>query len=258
MSNEMLAKLIALRNTVQRALDVSSPRKRVRPQRAFDPKENKNLFSRFDTILEKLISGHPSLFDDFPVRDLEISGTTEFNGRGFIERRRIILLLNDIENCIDLLSGLPKVEIPSMKVTREGVFFAGQYFDALKNVRDIFSNAQKSIVIIDGYIDGQVLDILTLKDPNVKVEILTKKVPPALTIAAQRFNKQYGRLSIKTSSAFHDRFVIIDDIEYYHFGASIKDLGNRGFMFSRIEEPSVIKLFSTSWSKEWKAAKNEI
>ena len=41
--------------------------------------------------------------------------------------------------------------------------------------------------------------------------------------------------------------------DFYHFGASIKDLGTRGFMFSKIEEPTVINALNQQWSKEWDA-----
>jgi hypothetical protein len=145
-----------------------------------------------------------------------------------------------------------------MKVTREGVYFAGQYFDALKNVKDILPNAIKKIDIVDGYIDEQVLAILTSKKPAVEVNILTKVVSPSLKVLAQRFNKQYGKLFIRSSQAFHGRFLIIDDLDYYHFWASIKDVGKRGFMFSRIEEQEVIESFSKKFAEEWKKATFEV
>jgi hypothetical protein len=75
---------------------------------------------------------------------------------------------------------------------------------------------------------------------------------------ATDFNRPYGRLSIRTSSAFHDRFIIIDDKDFYHFGASIKDLGNRGFMFSRIEEPELMKILLGNFQVEWSKAKIEV
>lgn len=75
----------------------------------------------------------------------------------------------------------------------------------------------------------------------VEVNILTKNVTPKLKATALAFNQQYGKLSIQKSNAFHDRYIIIDKSDFYHFGTSIdKHLGNRGFMFSRIEEPEII------------------
>jgi len=94
--------------------------------------------------------------------------------------------------------------------------------------------------------------LLTGKKSTVPVNILTKSVDPALKVAAIAFNKQYGGLAIRMSKAFHDRFVIIDNKDFYHFGASIKDVGKRGFMFSRIEEEHVIKAIQEKLSEEWK------
>jgi hypothetical protein len=146
------------------------------------------------------------------------------------------------------------VEVPAMKVTREGVFFAGQYFDALQKVAEIISQAKKCLTIIDGYVDERVLNILTSKSDAVRVDILTKNATPALKTASITFNLQYGKLSIRTSPTFHDRFVIVDDKEFYHFGASIKDLGNRGFMFSLIEEPDVMNALRKKFAQDWASA----
>lgn len=102
------------------------------------------------------------------------------------------------------------VEVPAMKVTREGVFFAGQYFDAFQKVAEIISQAKKTLTIIDGYIDERVFIVLTSKGAAVRVDILTKSVTPALQTAAQTFNKQYGNLLIRTSQSFHDRLLTIE------------------------------------------------
>lgn len=224
----------------------------------FDPLYTMDLFDRYATIRDQLKSEYPSLFDDLPVREVPIGGTTEFEGRGYIQRYVLDVLFRDVKYCLSVLSSLTTVDVPSMTATREGVFFAGQYFDALQLVREILSNARQSIAIIDGYINADVLKLVTSKDPAVEVKILTKTVLPALKTSAIAFNKQYGKLAIRTSQAFHDRFVMIDERDFYHFGASIKDVGNRGFMFSRIEEQEVIDALSAKWNQEWTRAKVEV
>jgi tRNA uridine 5-carbamoylmethylation protein Kti12 len=145
-----------------------------------------------------------------------------------------------------------------VKATREGLFFAGQYYDAIRWVGDIISNVQKKIVIIDRYFNEKTLDLLCAKNQKAKVEVLAERVKPPLKVKAAEFNKQYGQLEIRLSSAFHDRFIIVDDTDFYHLGASIEDLGRRGFMFSRIEEPFIIRSFSEELAQEWKNAKVEI
>ncbi len=249
-----IAKLNALRNNLDNWLH------RFHSGRAiiFDPKDVEDQFTRYKSLSDAFRSNYPSEFADLPARDWEFHKSTDFQGRGYFERRTLEILLMDIDYCITMLQGLTTVDIPSMKVTREGLFFAGQYFDAIQRVGEIVSNAQKSIMIIDAYIDQKVLNLITTKNPNVKVGILTKDVTPALKTAAIAFNKQYGGLSIRRSIAFHDRFIVVDDIDFYHFGASIKDLGNRGFMFSRIEEPEIVKSLSAKLAQEWNKAQPEI
>jgi hypothetical protein len=142
----------------------------------------------------------------------------------------------------------------SRRATSEGIFFAGQQFDALKLVADLLSQARNTITIIDGYIGEQLLDLLTTKPPAVDVKILTKarSASAALVAKAAAFNRQYGNLSVRTSEAFHDRFLILDDHDFYHFGASMDQrLGRRGFMFSRVEEPDVVNALRAKLAQEW-------
>ena len=172
-------------------------------------------------------------------------------------RKDVADRITKLESILERLD-LMALSNTTIEVTREGVFFAGQYFDALQRFREILSRAQRSVVIIDGYLNDDVLSLLTSKGTAVEVNILTKTLLPALHTAAKAFNKQYGKLSIRISQAFHDRFLIIDDNDFYHFGASIKDLGHRGFMFSRIEEPEVIDALRAKWTQEWAASKVEV
>lgn len=187
----------------------------------FNPANVGDLFFRYEKISEKLRAEKPSYFDDLPKRDTQTSGTTDFGGLGYYHRYQLETLLMDIEFCISVLTGLESVDIPSMKATREGLFFAGQFYDSIQRIGEILSDAQHNVVVIDNYFDEKVLDLLSAKKSEVTVNILTKKVNPALKTKAVAFNKQYGKLNIRTSNSFHDRFIIIDDNDFYHFGASL-------------------------------------
>lgn len=225
--------------------------------RYFDALVALDYFERFANLRDQLKALLPDLYAEFPSRAIaQPSKTTDNEGRGYITSNQLELLLIDIEEMLETWETVQSEQFlaPAMKVTREGVFFAGQYFDALQKARDILSQAKQSISIIDGYVSEDVLNTLTAKANTVAVNILTRSVSPSLQTAAHAFNKQYGKLSIRTSPAFHDRFVIIDNHDFYHFGASIKDLGNRGFMFSLIEEPVVIDSLQSEWENEWARA----
>jgi hypothetical protein len=151
-----------------------------------------------------------------------------------------------------------KVTQAGMSQKKEGLFYEGQYYDAQRVIKTIFSDADQKIILIDNYVDDIVLDLLTVKKPKVEVNILGKTIKPSFKASAITFSKQYGNLSIRTSKSFHDRFLIIDEKKYYHFGASIKDLGNLTFMFSLIEEESVVNSLKAKLSQEWAVANVEI
>lgn len=127
------------------------------------------------------------------------------------------------------------------KVTepKQGIFFNGQIFDAYKFVAGLVRKANKSIVLIDNYIDETVLHLFSKKKKNVKVTIFTAKFTKALQLDAEKFNAQYPTLELKKFSKAHDRFLIIDDKNVYHFGASLKDLGKKWFAFSKMDKTAL-------------------
>ncbi len=125
--------------------------------------------------------------------------------------------------------------IESREITpKQGVFFNGQIFDAYKFVSDLVRLAGKTIVIVDNYVDDSVLDMLTKRKKNVLVTIFTKKISKQLALDLTKHNAQYSEVIIKEFKDAHDRFLIIDDKDVYHFGASLKDLGKKWFAFSKM------------------------
>ncbi|MEK6969621.1 MAG: ORF6N domain-containing protein [Nanoarchaeota archaeon] len=118
----------------------------------------------------------------------------------------------------------------------KGIFFDGQIFDAYKFVSDIIRTADKSIILIDNYIDDSVLTLFGKRNKKVQVTIFTKEISRQLLLDLTKYNLQYPLIEIKKFTLSHDRFLIIDDKEVYHFGASLKDLGKKWFAFSKFDK----------------------
>ncbi len=116
------------------------------------------------------------------------------------------------------------------------LFYNGEIYDAYSLLVDIISKADKEIIIIDNYVDKKTLDILTKKNINVIVYIITSKKSNITKLDIEKFNSQYPKLEIRYTSVFHDRFIIIDKNKLYHIGASLKDLGLKVFGISKIED----------------------
>ena len=116
----------------------------------------------------------------------------------------------------------------------EGVFHNGQIFDAYKFATDLIKSAKKSLVLIDNYIDESVLLMLSKRNAGVTADIYSSPIPQTLILDLQKHNRQYPPINIHKHTTSHDRFLIIDNTEVYHIGASLKDLGKKLFAFSKL------------------------
>jgi hypothetical protein len=116
----------------------------------------------------------------------------------------------------------------------EGIFYDGQIFDAYAFVANIIKTAKQSIILIDNYIDESVFLLLSKREKGVTAQLFTKHLTPQLKLDSERFNTQFEPIDIKEFSKSHDRFIIIDQKDVFHIGASLKDLGKKWFAFSKI------------------------
>lgn len=124
---------------------------------------------------------------------------------------------------------------------KQKIFFEGQIFDSYSIIVSIIKKAKYKIVIIDNYIDDSILEILSKKEKGVEVVILTSDKSNILKLDILKFNKEYPTLKIAKTDKFHDRFIIIDNKELYHCGASLKDLGKKCFGINKIEDVDYIE-----------------
>jgi len=121
---------------------------------------------------------------------------------------------------------------------KQGVFFDGQIFDAYTFVSELIKKATTSIILIDNYIDDTTLTHLSKADIKVKITLLTKTISKQLQLDIDKYNTQYKNLKAIKLESSHDRFLILDNKEVYHIGASLKDLGKKWFAFSLLEVES--------------------
>lgn len=142
------------------------------------------------------------------------------------------------EKQLDYLAGKVDFFVRTSLPPVEGVFYNGQIFDAYTFVADLIRMAKKSILLIDNYVDDSVLLMLSKRSEGVAATIYTRTISHQLSLDVQKHNSQYPRIEVKTYKQSHDRFLIIDDTDVYHIGASLKDLGKNMFAFSKLGIPS--------------------
>ena len=150
-----------------------------------------------------------------------------------MERRQITDQQRNEERFDTIFKAMDGGEFPPQKV-----FFEGKHYDAHSFAKKLMRKAAKKIVLVDGYCDEVTLDILAQKKGGVEVVVATaqKMIDAHLTpVAIAKFNKQNPTLTVKATAAFHDRFLILDGRELYHFGASLKDLGRQYCAISKMD-----------------------
>jgi hypothetical protein len=164
--------------------------------------------------------------------------------KGYALNQRMNRIENSVENLAEKVMEID-LQIKSNLIPTQGVFFDGQVFDAYELASKIIRSATKSIVLIDNYIDETSLIHLSKKGKNVKVLLLTKNTGKQLSLDVEKANTQYGNFVLKNFVKSHDRFLIIDGVEVYHLGASLKDLGKKWFAFSKLDKSSVESIINS-------------
>ena len=163
----------------------------------------------------------------FISRNIEL-----FEKINFVERKQLEYQLktdNKLEIIFDAIESKDFIK-------KQGIFFDGQVFDAHSFISDLIRSARVSIIIIDNYIDDSVLTLFTKVSKNVNITIYTENITKQLKLDLEKYNSQYNPIIVKKFKKSHDRFLIIDNIEIYHFGASIKDLGKKWFGFAKLDK----------------------
>lgn len=161
----------------------------------------------------------------------------EYMLKGYAINQRIEQLEKTVALHSEKIDFFVRTSLPPV----EGIFFDGQIFDAYKFATDLIRSARKSLLLIDNYVDESVLLMLSKRNPGVSATVYTQKITPQLQLDLDKHNDQYPPINIRTYRNSHDRFLIVDDKEVYHIGASLKDLGKKLFAFSKLEiDPGLI------------------
>ncbi|MDD4127816.1 MAG: ORF6N domain-containing protein [Methanomicrobium sp.] len=170
--------------------------------------------------------------------------------RAFVAMRRFLLTNAQVFQRLDILEHKQLITDEKINTVfsaienkvilpKQGIFFEGQIFDAYQFVSDLVRSAEKSIILVDNYVDDTILTLFTKRKKNVSLLILTKTISQQMQLDVAKYNCQYPPVKILEFKKSHDRFLILDDTEVYHFGASLKDLGKKWFAFSKIDKDSI-------------------
>ena len=168
----------------------------------------------------------------------------EYLLRGYVVDRNRTLVTN--ENYINLINKVESIDTRLTKIESEyraeseKVFFDGEYLDARVFIKELLSKATASIVVIDPYADAKALDFLSSKSDGASLLLVVSTKAKLTQDDVNAFNLQYGGLVVKDDDSFHDRFILIDNRDLYHLGASLNYAGKKTFAITRLNDEQLI------------------
>ena len=154
----------------------------------------------------------------------------------------IVKLTTKVENVIQKVENLElRLDtITSIDIFKDKVFYGGELYEGYAFIKNLFNKAGQRIIIIDGYLDYSVLEMMS--DVNVDITIYIASHTPITNREISLFQTNHSLNVIRTNN-YHDRFIIIDD-ELYSVGSSIKDIGKKISHISKLDYISIDDLFN--------------
>jgi hypothetical protein len=132
---------------------------------------------------------------------------------------------------------------------------AGSQHDAYVQIRGIVRAAKTELTIVDTYVDETLWNLLSNVGPSLNLRVLTMKTKADFALEAKHFIAQHGgRVEVRITNDYHDRFLVVDRATVWHLGASIKDAGKKAFALTQFERPSICSSVVGDIEATWNAA----
>lgn len=122
----------------------------------------------------------------------------------------------------------------------ESVFYSGEFLDARAFFAELFSKAEREIVIVDSYADSKLLSLLNHAKQGVTLSLVKGPHSRLSQDDVDAFLLQHGPINVRESDDFHDRFAFVDE-HCYHVGASFNHMGKRAFAVMKMEDGTAIR-----------------
>lgn len=131
------------------------------------------------------------------------------------------------------------------RIVVDKILFENDVLEAMTLIDKIIETSSKSIVLIDPYVDIRTLNYLKGKRIEIPLFLITSNKAILSGIDIEEFEKKCGKLYLYIKDEYHDRYLIIDDRDFYHIGSSINYLGKRFSQISKIYDKDVIGILKT-------------
>lgn len=171
---------------------------------------------------------------------------------GYIHRDNCVYIDDEIRMLNELIQEINPDSLKKARNTKEEIHFSeGQQVTAANHIYKIMSLAKKSLKIIDSYLDNTIFEFICSLDPGLEYHMITKN-PKSIFDYLLRLSKEEGlKIEVRKSDSFHDRYLIIDNNDVWHLGASIKDAGKKDFTMKKLTDEEEIGKLIARFDEEW-------
>lgn len=192
----------------------------------------------------EFVSRHPEFQADFKDVSPDIPHKNPISFESGLKIIRIFL--DGVENSI--------IDSQGTELPNEFVILQGKAFTASKIIQSILGRSTSSIKIVDNYMSGDSVQVIENANRERDIYIITKEASQNFIEAIETAKRGWGgKIEVRESKSFHDRYLILDDKEVWMCGPSIDYLGvKKPGIIVQVREPSVsgqiIDLFKTVWN----------
>ena len=186
-------------------------------------------------MLATILKSEVAIEVSIRIMDTFVKMRHYINLNGNLLPNRVLLLEEKVDDNTKRIDELFDKFNPN-DITRNCVFFEGEFYDAYSKLLDIFNRSLEEIIIIDNYAGKELLDIIKEVDRNFI--IVSKNISEKLK---EKYEKQYHNVIFINNDSFHDRFIILDRYIIYLCGSSLKDLGKKCFGISELKDKLGLK-----------------
>ena len=172
------------------------------------------------------------------LKEYLLKGYALNEGRTLITKDNYLNLVNRVDSLNKRVDTIESAE--KHRFVEDVLLLDNQMFDAIVLITKMIETAQSSIVLIDPYVDAVSLSFFKNKSKDLKLVVVTSSRANIGRREVASFNERYGSLEIKIDDKYHDRYLIIDNELFYHFGCSINYIGKRLSQITLIKDKDIV------------------
>ena len=128
-----------------------------------------------------------------------------------------------------------------LRYVAEGLILPGDAPQATRALTDHFGRATRDVVVVDRYVGTGTIRLLLWVDAPVRVTVIGSNIEREASEEAkelQAAGRKIRLIRVPDREMAHDRWFRIDE-QWWHSGASLKDLGQRHSRISRIDDSEI-------------------